>query len=98
MTVDRDEWRAIELARLDDLESSALQLEAATGHSRARLLARIESVRRGLLGTAEPLRVAVQVPAGASAAERRRAVVEAVSTAVAARDDEPLFIDPLEES
>lgn len=88
----------VELARLDDLESSALQLEAATGRSLARLLARIRSARRSLLGTAEPLRVAVQVPAGASAAERRRAVVEAVSAAVATRDDEAQFIDPLEDT
>lgn len=97
MTAGRDEWRAIELARLDELESSALQLEAATGRSRARLLARIRSTRRGLLGTAEPVRVAVQVPVGASATERRRAVLEAVSAALAGPDDESPF-DPLEES
>ncbi|MGW5273602.1 hypothetical protein ACWEQP_13640 [Streptomyces sp. NPDC004044] len=70
-----EEARQVQLARLAAAESSALQLEQATGRSQAQLLSRIRGQRDLLMGTAEPVRV--KLSPGMTKEQRNRAIVAA---------------------
>lgn len=74
---EREAWRSRQLAQLDDLESSALQLAAATGRNMAATLGRIRRQRDRLLGAGPALQV--QVSAGATRQEKHQAVLAAVA-------------------
>ncbi|WP_455362000.1 hypothetical protein [Streptomyces sp. SYSU K21746] len=81
-----EQWRQIELDRLEEAESAAQQLATATGRDMTRTLARIDRTRRRVLGTAAPVRIEVQVPVGANREAKRQAVI----TAYVAMEEAPV--------
>jgi hypothetical protein len=64
---------------LDEAEARVLALSVAGAEGSYELLCRLRRSRERLLGTGPALKVQVFVPVGASAEERRKAVIAAVA-------------------